>query len=146
MTEKRYKRLVSSIDYYYCIDTTNDDKGLTENDMLNLLNEQEELIKRLKTIREEQTETILKQKRKIKELTAQLKTDEEDVCIKCKHHYLTKKDPLHDAISNGETVPFSSSLIDIEPYYISKCKKGHVECSKEDIRYCEDFELDGDVE
>ena len=32
------------------------------------LNEQEELIKRLKTIREEQTETILKQKRKIKEL------------------------------------------------------------------------------
>ena len=33
-----------------------------------LLNEKEELIKRLKTIREEQTETILKQKRKIKEL------------------------------------------------------------------------------
>ena len=33
-----------------------------------LLNEQEELTKRLKTIREEQTETILKQKRKIKEL------------------------------------------------------------------------------
>ena len=32
------------------------------------LNEQEELIKRLKTIREEQTETILKEKRKIKEL------------------------------------------------------------------------------
>ena len=32
------------------------------------LNEQEELIKRLKQIREEQTETILKQKRKIKEL------------------------------------------------------------------------------
>lgn len=30
MTEKRFKRLVSSIDYYYCIDTTNDDKGLTE--------------------------------------------------------------------------------------------------------------------
>ena len=33
-----------------------------------LLNEQEELIKRLKTIREEQTETILKQKRKMQEL------------------------------------------------------------------------------
>lgn len=41
MAEKRYKRLVSSIDYYYCIDTT-DDKGLTEEDMLNLLNEQDE--------------------------------------------------------------------------------------------------------
>ena len=38
------------------------------NNLCNLLNEQEELIKRLKTIREEQTETILKQKRKIREL------------------------------------------------------------------------------
>ena len=47
MTEKRYKRLVSSIDYYYCIDTTNDDKGLTEEDMLNRLNEQDERIKGL---------------------------------------------------------------------------------------------------
>ena len=46
MTEKRYKRLVSSIDYYYCIDTS-DDKGLTENDMLNRLNEQDKRIKRL---------------------------------------------------------------------------------------------------
>ena len=46
MTEKRYKRLVSSIDYYYCIDT-NDDKGLTEEDMLNRLNEQDETIKEL---------------------------------------------------------------------------------------------------
>ena len=47
MTEKRYKRLVSSIDYYYCIDT-NDDKGLTEEDMLNRLNEQDEEIQKLK--------------------------------------------------------------------------------------------------
>ena len=47
MGEKRYKRLVSSIDYYYCIDTTNDDKGLTEEDMLNRLNEQDKRIKRL---------------------------------------------------------------------------------------------------
>lgn len=48
MTEKRYKRLVSSIDYYYCIDTTNDDKGLTEDDMLNRLNEQDKEIQKLK--------------------------------------------------------------------------------------------------
>jgi len=34
MTEKRYKRLVSSIDYYYCIDTTNDDKGFTEEEII----------------------------------------------------------------------------------------------------------------
>lgn len=53
MTEKRYKRLVSSIDYYYCIDTTNDDKGLTEKDMLNRLNEQDKEISELKqTIKE----------------------------------------------------------------------------------------------
>ena len=49
MTEKRYKRLISSIDYYYCIDTNND-KGLTEEDMLNRLNEQEKEIQRLKLI------------------------------------------------------------------------------------------------
>jgi len=47
MTEKRYNRLVSSIDYYYCIDT-NDDKGLTEEDMLNRLNEQDEELQNLK--------------------------------------------------------------------------------------------------
>ena len=47
MIENRYKRLVSSIDYYYCIDTTNDDKGFTEEDMLNRLNEQDERIKEL---------------------------------------------------------------------------------------------------
>jgi len=47
MTEKRYNRLVSSIDYYYCIDAT-DDKGLTEDDMLNRLNEQDKEIQKLK--------------------------------------------------------------------------------------------------
>ena len=66
----------------------------------------------------EQEEIILEQKRKIKELTAQLQTD--DSCSKCKHEYLVKQD---------------------EGYFIAKCKKGHNECSKEDIRFCEDFEL-----
>ena len=98
------------------------------NKVCDLLNEQDTTIKRLKEIRGEQIQTILKQKRKIKELTAQLKTDEEDdICIKCKHHYLIN-------------YPESSK------YYISKCKKEHEECSKEYIRFCEDFELDGDVE
>lgn len=41
---------------------------LTQFEAVDRLNEQEELIKRLKQIREEQTETILKQKRKILEL------------------------------------------------------------------------------
>ena len=57
MTEKRYKRLVSSIDYYYCIDT-NDDKGLTEEDMLNRLNEQDKRIKELKKQNEELIQII----------------------------------------------------------------------------------------
>ena len=66
----------------------------------------------------EQEEIILEQKRKIKELTAQLQTD--DSCSKCKHEYLVKQD---------------------EGYFIAKCKKGHNECSKEDIRFCEDFDI-----
>jgi len=146
MTEN--KRFTSDIHRIYddkeqiaCADTMDDAEILVD-----LLNGQEGLIKLLKEITEEQIETILKQKRKIKELTTQLQTEEESVCIKCKHHYLTKKNPLRDAISNGEIVPFSSPLTNIEPYYISKCKKGHVECSKEDIRYCEDFELTEDDE
>ena len=48
MTEKRYKRLVSSIDYYYCTDNQNENQGLTEKDMLNRLNEQDEELQNLK--------------------------------------------------------------------------------------------------
>ena len=69
MTEKRFE-------YWKDSDTVYDTKIkygqyfriIDKRDMVYLLNEQEELIKRLKTIREEQTETILKQKRKIREL------------------------------------------------------------------------------
>ena len=35
---ERFKRLSSSIDYYYCVDTENNNQGLTERDMLNELN------------------------------------------------------------------------------------------------------------
>lgn len=63
-----------------------------------------------------------------KRLKSQLYCDnEEGVCNICKYHYLEK----------GETY---------EKYYISKCKKGHEECSKMDLKYCDDFELkEGDV-
>ena len=71
-------------------------------------------------------EIIDNQRRKIRELKAQLQIDDESVCIKCKHHYLIKH-PL-----------------ELREFYISKCIKEHDECSKEDIRYCEDFELTGD--
>ena len=53
--------------------------------------------------------------------------DEEGVCNICKYHYLEK----------GETY---------EKYYISKCKKGHEQFSRTDVKYCDDFELKGDVE
>ena len=43
--------------------------------------------------------------------------DGDDVCGICKHEY----------------------LVPSEDYFIGKCKKGHKECSKEDIKYCEDF-------
>lgn len=57
-------------------------------------------------------------------LKAQLLYDGDDVCGICKHEYLA---PSGD-------------------YFIGKCEKGHEECSKEDIIYCKDFELKGDVE
>ena len=44
------------------------DRVLQNYKIVDLLNEQEEMIKRLKQIIEEQTETILKQKRKMQEL------------------------------------------------------------------------------
>ena len=63
----------------YFMELVDDDEmNNTIDELINRLNEQEELIKRLKTIREEQTETILKQKRKIKEL---------ELCNQCKYIY-----------------------------------------------------------
>ena len=47
---KRFKRLCSSIDYYYCLDKENDDKGLTEADMLDMLNELSDENKQIKHI------------------------------------------------------------------------------------------------
>lgn len=63
------------------------------------------------------------QEEEIQRLKIQLQTD--DVCNKCKHEYLVQQN---------------------DGYYISKCKKGFDECSKGTIKYCEDFELKGDVE
>ena len=67
MTEKRFTsdihRIFDNDEEIACADTMDDAETIVD-----ILNEQEELIKRLKQIREEQTETILKQKRKIREL------------------------------------------------------------------------------
>lgn len=56
-----------------------------------------------------------------KRLKAQLSVNsEEGVCSICKYCYLDKDQ-------------------DMQGYYIAKCEKGHKECSKEALRYCEDF-------
>ena len=52
----------------------------------------------------------------IHELKAQLYCDD-SVCNICTHQYL---------VDSGE-------------YYVAKCEKGHEKCSKEDVKYCEDF-------
>ena len=48
--------------------------------------------------------------------------DEEGVCNICKHHYLIKDDEAELG------------------YYNSRCKKGHYECARVSLKYCEDFE------
>ena len=59
------------------------------------------------------------------QLKAQLYCNHNDgVCSICKHCYLEEQ----------------------SYYYISKCEKGHEQCSKEAVKYCEDFEIKGDIE
>ena len=61
-------------------------------------------------------------KQQINKLEAQLHCPFDSICIKCNNEYLVQK---------GE-------------YYVSRCKKGHEQCSKIYVRYCDDFELKGD--
>ena len=58
-----------------------------------------------------------------KTLKAQLYC-EGSVCTICKHQQLT---------------PY----IGMRGYYTAKCEKGHKECSKEDLKHCKDFKLEG---
>lgn len=79
----------------------------------------EKLIFNLLNFLSEENEQLKKENQKLK---TQLLHDGDGVCDICKHEYL---------------IPSSN-------YFITKCIKGHEECSKEDIKYCEDFELIGD--
>ena len=57
------------------------------------------------------------------QLKAQLYCDDEEgVCNTCKHHYLVKDDEVELG------------------YYNSRCRKGHYECARVSLKYCEDFE------
>ncbi len=57
------------------------------------------------------------------QLKAQLYCDDEEgVCNICKHHYLVQNDEAELG------------------YYNSRCRKGHYECARVSLKYCEDFE------
>ena len=53
------------------------------------------------------------------QLKAQLYCPFDSICTQCDNEYLVQK----------------------EYYYVSKCKKGHEQCSKVDVKYCDDFEV-----
>lgn len=70
---------------------------------------------------------LVEENKQLKKENEQLKSqlycdDEEGICNICKHHYLIKDD--------------ESEL----GYYNSRCKKGHYECARVSLKYCEDFE------
>ena len=64
-------------------------------------------------------------KKRIDYLEVQLyHNSDEGVCLICKNHYLEQST--------------------YDKYYISKCRKGHEECSNNVLKYCDDFEFKGD--
>lgn len=81
-------------------------------DFLNQLSDENEQCKMM-------IATLLEENQRLK---AQLNADIDGVCSLCNHHYLVK-----DKVMQG--------------FYTSKCEKGHEKCSKEAVKYCEDFDL-----
>ena len=129
MTEKQYKlEQWSSLSLYYSFPDGNLHHSIgkviarVENDLNSLYNENEQLKDALNQ-RTDQCDNYYKEneqlKQQINKLEAQLYCPFDSICIKCNNEYLVQK----------------------EYYYVSKCKKGHEQCSKEDVKYCEDFEV-----
>ena len=133
MIEKRYSHdtivIVDHLkkDLIY-IDGKEDLLELTEYvDRLQEENEQlKSTLKELKEIEDYQYSRIEELSDENKKLKSQLYCDDEEgVCIKCEHHYLVKNDEAELG------------------YYNSRCRKGHYECAKISLKYCEDFEIMG---
>ena len=86
-------------------------------DLLNDLSEENEQLKKDCTVLIYHNQEYRKENEQLK---AQLYCDsEEGVCSICKHHYVEKTNM----------------------FYISKCEKGHEECSTDALKHCKDFEL-----
>lgn len=154
MTEKRYYKKDWE-DSYYIFDSKTISENefeekveydgydvfadsLTPKEVIDLLNDNEQLKSRVEYLERkinrerkshfiqdekwqtESTQQITKLKKENEKLKAQLYCDDEEgVCIICKHHYLKK----------GNI------------FYISKCEKGHEECSTDALKHCKDFEI-----
>lgn len=123
MTEKQYRTNdIVEFDYSEIWEKSNNemytDKPLRNDEVVKLLNKQYKDICFHIEINNKLQEAIGELKQENEQLKQQLLYDGNDVCSICKHQYL---------VPSGD-------------YFIGMCKKGHKECSKGDIKYCEDFE------
>lgn len=120
MTEKRFTLHIVWFNY----EKTEGEATLKNNGQPLLESECVEDMRRLKDLLNELNDENEQLKQQIKKLESQLYCPYDSICINCVNEYLVQKDK----------------------YYVSKCKKGHEQCSRTDVKYCDDFELKGDVE
>lgn len=126
--EKYYQIKDNETNRYY--ESSDVDDGVALHDLLNELHEENQSLKKqignLEHTRDFCADVCADCERLEKEneeLKAQLYCDDEEgVCNICKHHYLVKDDEVELG------------------YYNSRCKKGHYECPRVSLKYCEDFE------
>lgn len=142
MTEKRYKRLVSSIDYYYCIDT-NDDKGLTEEDMLNLLNEQDERIKKLSEENEQLKKDLKKKFVPFAKADGDYTTvsTEEFIKILNENEQLKEEKERYKRLSEIRNENINNRILSLKEF-INNCENEKVKNALEDLFYSEVKEYD----
>ena len=125
MIEKRFNKHIPDSCYTSCVIIIDNhtDKGFADiDDIVELLNELHNKYIDEYALRETLQLDLQRVEEENKELKAQLYCDEDGVCNICKHQQL-----IPHKVMQG--------------YYTAKCEKGHKECSKEDLRHCDDFKL-----